>query len=174
MASASDEDCGYADLELEAGVAADLAELGSEAGYSDCSEVLRPADVMAVASGDESPAEAAASATPTEAVATINIEDSPLPAAARFQEPGAAQFEASTDHKYFRMRRKTSTAVQHAGNEYSAVEREWIRDMQRWSSYLRTPMDEQRLQLGEQAQRINLLCPFAGNLSELFEAMVRG
>ena len=85
MASASGDECGYADLDLEAGVAAQLLELGSDAGYSDCSEVLRPADAMEVASGDGSLAEAGAPTTPKDAVAVAAIDDENTLPPARLQ-----------------------------------------------------------------------------------------
>ena len=159
------EDGGYGDADLEEG-AADRVEVGSDAGYSDCSDVIRDdktsADIeTSTAAGPPSPMFVCES--PIKVQAAIEIPSSP----ANWREPGdAAQSFEPAPRKRFRCKSIVNKPA------LRSVDRAWRNDMQRWAKFIRTSMDDQRSSLGPQLSAMNIVSPFCGNLSECFASLV--
>ena len=160
---------GYgADGDIENSVAR-LLEVNSDAGYSDCSEVLRedlPCCDLTVDSFvglGSSGLEISEPVVNPPVVEPTMIEESPV------KQPSAAPKTHSgvevKPHKKLRGKAPPEFAA------LSPVEFSWRKDMNRWSKFLKIPMEDERAERGKQQFPLNVVCPFLGNWSEGFEAL---
>ncbi len=165
----SDCDC-YGDAEVEASAAAAI-EVRSDAGYSECSEVLMhddDDDVIDVTAATTTPA-----ATTTTTTTTVTVIDaSPQhrkPPLDLYMEPGDSRVQS----KVLPARRVCGKQSSAHNDGLNNIELSWRADMSRWSKFLRTAMEDHLMSLGgQQTEHLNLVCPFTGNWAEGFQALV--
>ena len=154
---------GDSDLER---TAAEAVEIASDAGYSDCSDLLMH--------DEESKPQVAPAPAPVIEAAQV-IEDSPAKKIEKkvsvkvFMEPGDLRAPPVAAPVPRRIRVKSCVAP--ACCQLSKTEIGWRVDMARWSKFIRTPMEEHLLSIGPQTEKLNIVSPFCGNWSEGFEAL---